>query len=90
MRPLYGDPCLRRASAGQVVHMVDRVLAANGARQAADLPEEARVRLYRQLAAFLEADREAEWECRLRSGPFSRVRLWFADARELCRQALLS
>lgn len=90
MRPLYGEPCLRRATTGRLLAMVDRVMTANGTRQMADLPEEARVRLYRQVSAFLEREREADWERRLGAGPLTRFRLWFADVRELWRQALLS
>jgi len=90
MRPLYGEPCLRRASTGRVIHAMDRVLSANGAAHAGDLPEEARVRLLRSLTTLLEAEREAEWQRRLGASFIVRVRLWWADTRELCRQALLS
>lgn len=89
MRSLYGDPGPRRTTTGHIVRIVDRMMLANGARHAADMPEEARVRLYRGLSAFLQLDRDREWERRL-GGRWVRFRLWLAEVRELCRQALLS
>jgi hypothetical protein len=90
MRPLFNGPALRRATAGRAVHLMDHALTANGATRARDLPEEARVRLLRQLAAHFEREREADWRRRLHGGAWVRFRAWLADVRELWRQALLS
>jgi hypothetical protein len=90
MRALYPDAGLRRAGAGRAVRMMGRMLSANGVTRARDLPEEARVRLYRQLSTYLKREDEAAWERRVGATPIRRLRLWMADARELLFQALLS
>ncbi len=90
MQPLFGEPCVSRVTTGRAVRIVDRVLAANGAARVRDLPEEARVRLYRQLTLFFEHERETQWERQINGSPFRRLRRWLAESIETARQTLQS
>jgi hypothetical protein len=90
MRPLFNTPALRRATAGRAIHLVDHALAVGAVTRARELPEEARVRLLRQLADHFEREQEKDWQRRMRGGAWRRFTAWLADVCELWRQALLS
>lgn len=73
MRTLYDGPPMSFAATGRAIRLVKDALTGNGVSRARDLPEEARVRLYRRLNSLLRREREAHWARQIHSNPVARL-----------------